>query len=48
MMPEEIRLAGEEQMHLCEGTPERVYWHFGYAVALKDVLRLLQGHEQIN
>ncbi len=27
-----------EQKHLIEGTPERVYWHYGYAIALRDVL----------
>ena len=31
----------EEQRHLDAGTPERVYWHYGYAMALKDVLALL-------
>lgn len=29
-----------EQMHLDEGR-ERDYWHYGYAVALTDVLRML-------
>ena len=29
------------QTHLDAGTPERVYWHYGYAVALRDVLALL-------
>src|SRR5262249_55507684 len=28
--------------HLDEGTAERAYWHFGYAAALKDALRLIQ------
>jgi hypothetical protein len=27
----------EEQRHLNQGTPERVYWHYGYLVALRDV-----------
>lgn len=31
----------DRQRHLDEGTTERVYWHYGYAVALKDVLALL-------
>jgi hypothetical protein len=31
----------DEQKHLDEGTTERAYWHYGYAVALKDVLALL-------
>ena len=30
-----------EQAHLIKGTPERSYWHYGYMVALYDVLRLL-------
>ncbi len=30
-----------EQRHLDEGTPERAYWHYGYATAIKDVLALL-------
>jgi hypothetical protein len=33
--------ASQEQRHLREGTPERTYWHYGYASALKDVLTLL-------
>ena len=31
----------EEQKHTDEGTQERVYWHYGYIVALSDVLRWL-------
>jgi hypothetical protein len=30
-----------EQKHLDEGSQERVYWHYGYMVALRDVIRLL-------
>lgn len=30
----------KEQAHLREGTPERAYWHFGYLMALRDVLAL--------
>ncbi len=29
-----------QQRHLDEGTVERAYWHYGYMVALRDVLRL--------
>ena len=29
------------QKHLRQGTPERVYWHYGYMMALRDMLRLL-------
>jgi hypothetical protein len=31
----------ETQGHLDEGTPERVYWHYGYLVALRDVTKFL-------
>lgn len=31
----------KKQSHLVEGTEERVYWHYGYMMALKDTLRLL-------
>ncbi len=30
-----------EQKHLDEGSPERAYWHYGYMVALRDVLKSL-------
>jgi len=43
-----IQKAMEDQMHLDEGLP-RDYWHYGYAVALSDVLRWLgaeSGYEQ--
>jgi hypothetical protein len=32
-----------DQRHLEEGSAERVCWHHGYASALRDALRLLQG-----
>jgi len=35
-----------EQRHLDERTPERAYWHYGYAAALQDVLRLLANGDQ--
>ena len=34
-----------EQKHLDENSQERVYWHYGYMVALRDVLRLLTDSE---
>ncbi len=37
-----------EQKHLHENTAERVYWHYGYMVALRDVMRLLQGERLSN
>jgi hypothetical protein len=30
-----------EQLHCEEGTRERAYWHYGYMVALRDVLGFL-------
>jgi hypothetical protein len=35
-----------EQRHCEEGTVERAYWHYGYMVALRDVLDLLQHYSQ--
>ncbi len=29
-----------EQRHLEEGTVERIYWHYGYLMALRDVLAM--------
>ncbi len=31
-----------DQRHLDEHTPERAYWHHGYLMALRDVLRLIE------
>lgn len=33
-----------QQRHLDENSNERVYWHYGYMVALRDVLRFLCGN----
>ena len=30
-----------EQRHLDSGTPERLYWHYGYYMALRDILEML-------
>lgn len=38
----------EEQKHLEEGNPERVHWHYGYMVALRDVLRLFTEETSSN
>ena len=35
----------DDQKHLEEGSQERAYWHYGYMVALRDVLRLMSGEE---
>lgn len=32
-----------EQRHCEECSQERVYWHYGYLMALRDVASLLQG-----
>jgi hypothetical protein len=37
-----------EQKHLEEGTQERIYWHYGYMVALRDVLRFLTESDTPN
>ncbi len=29
------------QEHLDEGTPARAYWHFGYMMALRDLLDIM-------
>lgn len=34
-----------DQKHLDEGSVERAYWHYGYMVALRDVMRLLTTSE---
>ncbi len=38
----------QEQRHTIEGTAERVYWHYGYMVALYDVVRLLHERDDKN
>ena len=36
----------DDQKHLDEGSAERAYWHYGYAVALRDAFaKLRDGHE---
>lgn len=37
-----------EQKQLDEGTRERAYWHYGYMVAMRDVLRFLTGTDTPN
>jgi hypothetical protein len=37
-----------QQTHLEEGSQARIYWHYGYMVALKDVLRFLTGERLPN
>jgi len=33
----------DEQKHLDQDSQERIYWHYGYLVALRDVYRYLTG-----
>jgi hypothetical protein len=33
----------QEQKHLDRDSQERIYWHYGYMVALRDVYRFLTG-----
>lgn len=32
----------KDQKHLDANTPEQIYWHFGYLMALKDVVKLIK------
>lgn len=34
-----------EQRQLDEGSPEQAYWHYGYMVALRDMLRFLADNK---
>jgi hypothetical protein len=35
----------DEQLHLTKGTAERAYWHYGYLVAVRDMLGLIKKKE---
>jgi hypothetical protein len=35
-----------QQKHLNAGSVEQAYWHYGYAIALRDVLTLLQKEDE--
>lgn len=37
----------EEQRHLDAGTEARAYWHYGYLLAIKDVLRFMGGDQAV-
>jgi len=37
-----------EQRHLNPDSIERVYWHYGYMVALSDALRILTGESPLS
>lgn len=34
-----------EQLHLDSGSSERLYWHIGYLVALRDILNQLSSDQ---
>jgi len=36
-----------EQRHLDKGTSEQVYWHYGYLLAIKDVLAIFNNVNKI-
>lgn len=38
----------KEQAHLDEGSRERLYWHFGYLVGLRDALKALTTSEALH
>lgn len=38
----------KEQAHLDEGSRERLYWHFGYLVGLRDALNALTRSEALH
>jgi hypothetical protein len=35
----------KEQKHLDDGSVERAYWHYGYAVALTDMKKLIESRK---
>jgi hypothetical protein len=39
---------GREQKHLDRETQERIYWHYGYLVALRDIYRYLADQPMPN
>jgi hypothetical protein len=41
-LAEQIVDVKDEQAHLNEGSRERLYWNYGYMMALKDVIRRLE------
>ena len=43
-MRENGHACNQEQAHLDTDTQERLYWHYGYLIALRDVLALLNGN----
>lgn len=40
---DEAPYTSADQLHLNKDTPERAYWHHGYMMALRDVLRLVEA-----
>lgn len=41
-LSDEAPYAMIDQKHLDANTPERAYWHLGYAAALKDIERMVE------
>jgi hypothetical protein len=41
-MADEAPYIRADQRHLDANTPERAYWHYGYQVALRDVLAMIE------
>lgn len=37
----------ESQKHLDEGSAERVYWHYGYMMAMTDAINLIDSDEKL-
>lgn len=35
-----------EQRHLDADSPERAYWHYGYLMALRDMLAIISGRSR--
>ncbi len=47
-LKENGRGCSDEQKHLDPDTQERIYWHYGYMVALRDVYRYLTGEPLVS
>jgi|APIni6443716594_1056825.scaffolds.fasta_scaffold6269207_1 hypothetical protein len=43
LMGEQASSVIREQRHLDANSPERVYWHYGYLMALRNVLATITG-----
>ena len=43
LMGEQASSVIREQRHLDTNSPERVYWHYGYLMALREILAIITG-----